>query len=256
MTGETSDGARRVRVVPRPGPGERPPAGPAPVDADTEVLPRVGPGPRRPGPPPAPSAPSPGHPDQGSPGPSRPETGRPEHQGRPAPRGRTGQAAAAAVAAATGSPVAEGPHADPEPASTRRAAGEDDDEAAAGPERRYGMGTPALVLGLLAAGTCWTGWAGVVLGLFGAAAGYLGARRAWKGLATDGARSLGGLALGAIGLVVGVVVVWPTLFGTGNFGDGLTLDQCLQQANGAFQMHMCKSQHITEFNQRFPNAST
>ena len=37
---------------------------------------------------------------------------------------------------------------------------------------------------------------------------------------------------------------------------GLTLDQCLQQANGAFQMHMCKSQHLTEFNQRFPNAST
>jgi hypothetical protein len=118
------------------------------------------------------------------------------------------------------------------------------------------MGTPALVLGLLAAGTCWTGWAGVVLGLFGAAAGYLGARRAWNGLATDGASSLGGLTLGAIGLVVGVVVVWPTLFGTGNFGDGLTLDQCLQQANGAFEMHMCKSQHITEFNQRFPNAAT
>jgi hypothetical protein len=118
------------------------------------------------------------------------------------------------------------------------------------------MGTPALVLGLLAAGTCWTGWAGVVLGLFGAAAGYLGARRAWRGLATDGARSLGGLALGAVGLVVGVVVVWPTLFGTGNFGDGLTLDQCLQQARSSFEMHMCKSQHVAEFNQRFPNAST
>jgi hypothetical protein len=118
------------------------------------------------------------------------------------------------------------------------------------------MGAPALVLGVLAAGTCWTGWAGVVLGLFAVAAGYLGARRAWKGLATDGAASLGGLALGVVGLVVGVVVVWPTLFGTGNFGDGLTLDQCLQQANGAFQMHMCKSQHIAEFNQRFPNAAT
>lgn len=128
--------------------------------------------------------------------------------------------------------------------------------AAEATERRNGMGTPALVLGLLAAGTSWTGWAGVVLGLFAAAAGYLGARRAWNGLATDGASSLGGLVLGVVGLVVGAVVVWPTLFGTGNFGDGLTLDQCLQQANGAFEMHMCKSQHITEFNQRFPNAST
>ena len=202
MTGETSEGARRVRVVPRPGPG---PSGPAPahvapphagpVDADTEVLPRVAPGP-------APPA---------GPGP-----------------GRTPGAAAG-------------------PAGT---------EAPEAPERRFGMGTPALVLGVLSAGTCWTGWAGVVLGLFAVAAGYLGARRAFKGLATDGAAALGGLALGLVGLVVGVVVVWPTLFGTGNFGDGLTLDQCLQQANGAFQMHMCKSQHIAEFNQRFPNAAT
>ncbi|MDL5156745.1 hypothetical protein [Actinomycetospora termitidis] len=124
-----------------------------------------------------------------------------------------------------------------------------------GTERRNGMGTPALVLGLLAAGTAWSGWAGVVLGLFGAAAGYLGARRAWKGLATDGALSLGGLVLAAVGLVWGAVVVSQSLFGSGTFGDGLTLDQCLQQAYGAHEMHMCKSQHITEFNQRFPNAA-
>ena len=93
------------------------------------------------------------------------------------------------------------------------------------------MGIPALVLGLLAAATAWTGWAGVVLGLFGVAAGYLGARRAWKGLATDGGPSLGGLALSAVGLVWGGVVVSQTLFGSGTFGDGLTLDQCLAQAD-------------------------
>jgi hypothetical protein len=200
MTGDTRDGARRVRVVPRPGPGPRP-ADATPVDADTEVLPRVAPA--HTAAPPAAPAPTP----------------RTTRRERPTP------------------------DAGPE-------------ESTEAPERRIGLGTPALVLGVLAAGTCWTGWAGVVLGLFAVAAGYLGARRAWKGLATDGAASLGGLALGAVGLVVGAVVVWPTLFGTGNFGDGLTLDQCLQQANGAFQMHMCKSQHIAEFNQRFPNAAT
>jgi hypothetical protein len=226
MTGETSGGARRVRVVPRgergstPEAGGPPPAGP--VDADTEVLPRVGAGPRpaaAPRPTPPPPSPTP-------------------------------------------------PAADAEPGSSavvrevRRRRGAADDaaaenaEASEPTERRVGMGAPALVLGVLAAGTCWTGWAGVVLGLFGAVAGYLGTRRAWKGLASDGAASLGGLTLGVVGLVVGVVVVWPTLFGTGNFGDGLTLDQCLQQANGAFQMHLCKSQHITEFNQRFPDNAT
>ena len=123
------------------------------------------------------------------------------------------------------------------------------------PDRRNAMGTPALALGLLAAGTCWTGWAGVLLGLFGVVAGWLGARRAFHGLATDGASSLGGVALGGIGLVVGAVVVWPTLFGTGNFGDGLTLDQCLASSTTAKEMHMCKSQHLAEYTQRYPNAA-
>ena len=122
-------------------------------------------------------------------------------------------------------------------------------------ERRNGMGVPALALGLLAAGTCWTGWAGVVLGLFALVAGWMGARRAFHRLATDGASSLGGLVLGLVGLVVGLVVVWPTLVGGGGFGDGLTLDQCMDSSTSAKDMHMCKSQHLAEFNQRFPNAA-
>jgi hypothetical protein len=282
MTGETNEAARRVRVVPRQGSGDAAPdaagQGPArPLDAETDVLPRVGPGGpgqpapspgspppgpppgsppphdragRPPGPPPVGPPPQPGPPSQGGPpphpgppSPAGPPPGAPPLQAGPAPRPRPAPADDEAAAAAD---------AERRP----RATGDDDAGTPEKTERRNGMGTPALVLGLLAAGTCWTGWAGVVLGLFGAAAGYLGARRAWRGLATDGAASLGGLTLGVIGLVVGVVVVWPTLFGTGNFGDGLTLDQCLQQANGAFEMHMCKSQHITEFNQRFPNAAT
>jgi hypothetical protein len=232
MTGETSEGARRVRVVPRPGPGPRPagvaphhagphhaaptpvdPADAGPADAETEVLPRIAPGP----------GPVPG-PGRASNPPPAPRAARRER----------------ATTAGDGAADADAP----------------DSKAPESTERRRGLGAPALVLGVLAAGTCWTGWAGVVLGLFAVAAGYLGARRAFRRLATDGAASLGGLALGVVGLVVGVVVVWPTLFGTGNFGDGLTLDQCLQQANGAFQMHLCKSQHITEFNQRFPDNAT
>lgn len=130
-----------------------------------------------------------------------------------------------------------------------------EEEVVEEPAQRNGMGTPALVLGLLAVATCWTGWAGVVLGLPAVVAGYLGARRAFRGLATDGAASLGGLVAGFAGLVVGAVVVWPTLFGTGGFGDGLTLDQCMAQSTTAREMHMCKSQHLAEFNQRYPNAA-
>lgn len=141
------------------------------------------------------------------------------------------------------------------PPAPRRPGPRDRDEDVEPPAQRNGMGTPALVLGLLAAATCWTGWAGVVLGLPAVVAGYLGARRAFRNLATDGASSLGGLVAGLVGLVVGAVIVWPTLFGTGGFGDGLTLDQCMAQSTTAREMHMCKSQHLAEFNERYPNAA-
>lgn len=121
---------------------------------------------------------------------------------------------------------------------------------------RAGAGTPALVLGLLGAGTCWTGWPGVVLGLAGAVAGALAYRRVRAGLATDGPAALAGLGLGAVALVVGVVVVAPGFSSAEvGFGDGLTLDECLAQATTAKEQHMCKSQHLAEFNQRFPNAA-
>ena len=132
------------------------------------------------------------------------------------------------------------------------------DRSSSEPAHRNGMGMPALVLGLLAAATCWTGWAGVVLGLPAVVAGFRGARRAFHDLASDGASSLGGVVTGLIGLVVGAVVVWPTLFGSGgvgSFGDGLTLDQCMARSTSAREMHMCKSQHLAEFNQRYPNAA-
>ena len=149
---------------------------------------------------------------------------------------------------AVGPPTQASPPA-PGPARPRPAEQEQE------PATRNGMGTPALVLGLLAAATCWTGWAGVVLGLPAVVAGYLGARRAFRNLATDGASSLGGLVAGLVGLVVGAVIVWPTLFGSSAFGDGLTLDQCMAQSTTAREMHMCKSQHLAEFNERYPNAA-
>lgn len=121
---------------------------------------------------------------------------------------------------------------------------------------RSGAGTPALVLGLLGVGTCWTGWAGLLLGLTAVVAGVLAYRRVRAGLATDGAESLAGLGLGAVALAVGVTVVGPTLGSAeAGFGAGLTLDECLARAATAKEQHMCKSQHLAEFNHRFPNAA-
>jgi hypothetical protein len=178
---------------------------------------------------------------------------RPTGPGRDGRDGRDGSDAEARTETMRATQTS--PPGTPPPAPRHPGPREREDEDVEPPAQRNGMGTPALVLGLLAAATCWTGWAGVVLGLPAVVAGFLGARRAFRNLATDGAASLGGLVAGLVGLVVGAVIVWPTLFGTGGFGDGLTLDQCMAQSTTAREMHMCKSQHLAEFNQRYPNAA-
>jgi hypothetical protein len=181
---------------------------------------------------------------------------RPTGPGRDGPDGSGVDAEARTeTMRATPGPPSESAPQQPHPAPRRPGPRERQEEHVEPPAQRNGMGTPALVLGLLAAATCWTGWAGVVLGLPAVVAGFLGARRAFRNLATDGASSLGGLVAGLVGLVVGAVIVWPTLFGTGGFGDGLTLDQCMARSTTAREMHMCKSQHLAEFNERYPNAA-
>ena len=78
-------------------------------------------------------------------------------------------------------PAPSAPPTPRQPPAPRRPEPRDrEEEGIEPPAQRNGMGTPALVLGLLAAATCWTGWAGVVLGLPAVVAGFLGARRAFR----------------------------------------------------------------------------
>jgi hypothetical protein len=115
-----------------------------------------------------------------------------------------------------------------------------------------GLGTPALALGLVAVGTCWLGWPGVVLGALALVVGFIGARRAFRDPERNGGAALGGLALGLVGLVVGAWIVVPGLLGIGTFGEGLTLDECMAQADGQQQQRMCVTQHLDEYRARYP----
>ncbi|MEJ2870694.1 hypothetical protein WCD74_23225 [Actinomycetospora sp. OC33-EN08] len=116
-----------------------------------------------------------------------------------------------------------------------------------------GWGSPALVLGVIAAGTAWVvGWVGVVAGLTAVVIGFIGARKAFRDPQRSGGAALAGLALGIVGLVWGLAVVVPTLVGSGEFGAGLTLDECMAQANGQQEQRMCASQHLEEYRARFP----
>jgi protein-S-isoprenylcysteine O-methyltransferase Ste14 len=127
--------------------------------------------------------------------------------------------------------------------------------------QREGLGTIALTLGLIAAGTCltgaswsgmsWLGWPGFVLGLAAVVVGFVGSRRAFHDPHRNGAASLGGLALGLVGLVVGAWLVVPGLLGIGTFGEGLSLDECMAQAQGQHEERMCASQHLDEYRARY-----
>lgn len=113
----------------------------------------------------------------------------------------------------------------------------------------------ALGLGAVALLSSWTGWGGIVVGVvaIGCAAASLwmarhGGARRWQAV-------LGAL-LGAAALVIGLVVEWDTLFGVdeAHFGVGLTLDQCMADADTAKLQHLCKTQHLDEFMQRYPDS--
>ncbi|HSK61180.1 MAG TPA: hypothetical protein VK935_19230 [Actinomycetospora sp.] len=116
---------------------------------------------------------------------------------------------------------------------------------------RGGVGTVALAAGLLAVGTCWLGWPGVALGLVALVVGFVGARRAFHDPQRNGAAALGGFVLGLVGLVVGAWIVVPGLLGIGTFGEGLTLDECMAQAQGQQEERMCASQHLGEYRARY-----
>lgn len=115
-----------------------------------------------------------------------------------------------------------------------------------------GLGTPALALGVVAAGTCWLGWPGIGVGVVALAVGFVGARRAFHDPERNGGAALAGAVLGLVGLVVGAWLVVPALLGVGTFGEGLTLDECMAQAKGQQEQRMCGTQHLDEYRQRFP----
>lgn len=123
-------------------------------------------------------------------------------------------------------------------------------------DRDGGLGTAALALGLLAVGTCWLGWPGVGLGLVGLVVGFIGSRRAFHDPQRSGAMSLSGFVLALIGFVVGAWIVVPALLGIGTFGEGLTLDECMAQAQGQHEERMCASQHVDEYRARYGDPGT
>lgn len=104
----------------------------------------------------------------------------------------------------------------------------------AGP-RKNGLGVAALVLGILAVLTCFTVVLGFVFGLLAVVLGIVGRGRAKRREADNGGIATAGLALGAVGLVLSVVIgiaAGSALTRIFNSPAGQQLTECLQQAGG------------------------
>lgn len=72
---------------------------------------------------------------------------------------------------------------------------------------RNGLGTAAMVLGIIGVITCWTVIGGIILGLLAIVLGAIARRRVERGEATNGGVALSGVILGLVGLVLAVALV-------------------------------------------------
>ncbi|MFE3325645.1 DUF4190 domain-containing protein [Streptomyces sp. NPDC059176] len=76
-----------------------------------------------------------------------------------------------------------------------------------------GMGTAAMVLGILAVCLCWCyGVPGVVMGVLALIFGIMGRKRYRRGEATNNGQALAGIILGAIGALLGLLFIVGLVF--------------------------------------------
>ena len=116
-----------------------------------------------------------------------------------------------------------------------------------------GMATTAMVLGIVALVLCWTGVGGILLGLLAVVFGIIAVLRARRGEAGGQGRAIAGLVTGALGLVLGAVllVVWINLFTSSGFTDYVS---CVRDAG---QDQAKVQQCADQFQQQFvPSAPT
>ncbi len=103
-----------------------------------------------------------------------------------------------------------------------------------------GMATAALVLGILALITSWTVFGGIILGLLAVILGFLGLRKARRGLATGRGRAITGIILGLVSIVIALAVL--ALVGSFlNSEEAQNLQDCLRDAGtNQSQVQQCE----------------
>jgi len=107
------------------------------------------------------------------------------------------------------------------------------------PKARNGMGTAALVFGILALLTCWFPFVGLLLGILAIVFAVIGRGRVKKLQATNKGAATTGLVLGILSVIVNILLTGALLlfgFAFVNLGGGNSIQQfqdCLSQAQNA-----------------------
>jgi len=121
-----------------------------------------------------------------------------------------------------------------------RAAGEPEDDAPLdfgaydpppGPHYRNGLGTAALVVGVLGLVTSWTVLGGLILGVTAIVLGILGRARVRRTVASNRGSAITGIVTGAVSVALALLIVGLLIRGFAT-PRGQALVTCVQQANG------------------------
>jgi hypothetical protein len=161
------------------------------------------------GQPETPAYPHPGHPTPGYPSQSYPSQSYPGPSYQNAAYAQSGYSQPshaqpayptyAPAYAAPAAPIGYGPH----------------------PAPRNGLGTAALVLGIIGVVLCWVPFTGWALNILAIIFGAVGRKRAVDGLATNKSSAVAGLVLGVVGLGVWIVIIVMFVSAVGTIGVGV-----------------------------------
>lgn len=120
---------------------------------------------------------------------------------------------------------------------------------------KNGMGTAALVLGILAIVLCWSAIGGIILGALAIIFGIIGIRRVGQRIATNKGAAIAGLVTGIVGLIIAVIFTIAygsilSIFG-GSIND---YTHCVQQANNdQSKIAQCQQQFQNQIQQQQNN---
>lgn len=128
------------------------------------------------------------------------------------------------------------PHGDPPPPYGQPYGQQPHGTGPQGPPRN-GLGTAALVLGIVGILTSWL-FVGGLLGIAAIVLGAIGRGRAKRGQATNGGVALAGILTGVLAVLVAALVVVGAiaLFSNSDFG---SFTECVQQAETQAEVDQC-----------------